>query len=337
MNEQDHQYRISRRELLARTAKAGVSVAALGGLAAWLYKRPALQFGTVDGSVTMPDFSLPELRGQMAIITGADRTQTVRRGLAALGGIGKFIAKGDRVVLKVNAAFSSAPMLSATAHPDVVSEVVRQCLTAGAESVVVTDNSINDPVSCFALSGIGPAARSAGAKMVLPKASAFRLMSLPGGKLICDWPVLYGPLEGADKLIGITPVKDHARSGASMSMKNFYGLLGGRRNIFHQNINTIIKELAMLVRPTLVVLDGTTSMMHNGPTGGSLDDLKQTNTMILSTDPIAADAFGATLLEKSSTELPYIAMAAEAGVGAADYESLNPRRADVGGEMESSL
>ena len=96
MNEQDHQYRISRRELLARTAKAGVSVAALGGLAAWLYKRPALQFGTVDGSVTMPDFSLPELRGQMAIITGADRTQTVRRGLAALGGIGKFIAKQGR-------------------------------------------------------------------------------------------------------------------------------------------------------------------------------------------------------------------------------------------------
>ncbi|MHC4586863.1 MAG: DUF362 domain-containing protein, partial [Planctomycetota bacterium] len=70
------------------------------------------------------------------------------------------------------------------------------------------------------------------------------------------------------KLIGITPVKHHARAGASMSMKNWYGLLGGRRNIFHQDINTIIAELSMMVKPTLVILDGTEVMMTNGPTGG---------------------------------------------------------------------
>ena len=83
------------------------------------------------------------------------------------------------------------------------------------------------------------------------------------------------------KLIGIAPVKHHHRSGASMSMKNWYGLLGGRRNIFHQDIHTIIAELAAMVKPTLVVLDGTTTMMANGPTGGSLADLKQTHTMIV--------------------------------------------------------
>ena len=69
------------------------------------------------------------------------------------------------------------------------------------------------------------------------------------------------------KLIGIAPVKDHHRSGASMSMKNWYGLMGGRRNTFHQDIReNIIKELAMLVSPTLVILDGTITMMSNGPT-----------------------------------------------------------------------
>ncbi len=81
-----------------------------------------------------------------------------------------------------------------------------------------------------------------------------------------------------------------------------------------------------MVRPTLVILDGTTTMMTNGPTGGSLADLRQTNTMIVSTDQVAADAFGATLLGKSATGLPYILKAEEAGVGTADYESLKPVR-----------
>ena len=126
------------------------------------------------------------------------------------------------------------------------------------------------------------------------------------------------------KVIGMAPVKDHHRSGASMVMKNWYGLLGGRRNIFHQDINTIIMELAMMVTPSLVILDGTMSMMTNGPTGGSLSDLKQTDTMIVGTDQVAADAFGATLLDKTFNDLPFIGMAEAAGLGTADYRSLDP-------------
>ncbi len=109
-----------------------------------------------------------------------------------------------------------------------------------------------------------------------------------------------------------------------MIMKNWYGLLGGRRNIFHQDIHNIIKELAMMVKPSLVILDGTAAMMTNGPTGGSLSDLRQTRTMIVSTDQVAADAFGVTLLDKTVQELPHIAKAEAAGVGTADWHSLRP-------------
>ena len=115
-----------------------------------------------------------------------------------------------------------------------------------------------------------------------------------------------------------------------MSMKNWYGLLGGRRNVFHQDIHTIIFELAKMVRPTLVILDGTTTMMTNGPTGGSLEDLRATNTMIVSSDQVAADAFGATLLGKTAADLPFIGKAEAAGLGTADYESLKPARDHVG-------
>ena len=317
----------TRRDFLLRGVKAAAAIAVTGFIAQKFKDTAGPGRETSAGQPTeLPDFSAAGMSGKMAIATGANRVKTVRRALDSVGGIGKFIRHGDRVVLKVNAGFAMPPMLSATTHPDLVAEIVRLCLAAGAAAVIVTDNSINDPVSCFELSGIARAARTAGAAVVLPDANLFKPITLYGGTLIRDWPFLAAPLAGATRLIGIAPVKDHYRAGASMIMKNWYGLLGGRRNIFHQNINDVVKELALLVKPTLVILDGTTTMMTNGPTGGSLSDLKPTNTMIVGTDQVAADAFGATLLGKRADDLPYITKASVAGAGTANYELLNPVR-----------
>lgn len=313
------------RRLLKATAAAAV---ATGG--AFALHRPARTVGpTATQARPLPDFSVGKVGRRMAIVTGSDRVKTVQRAFAALGGIEQFIGKGDRVLLKVNAAFASPPALSATTHPELVAEVTRLCYSAGAAAVIVADNPINDPQSCFRLTGIARAAEAAGARVVLPTESLFKPATLPGARLIRDWPVFFGAFDGVTKLIGMAPVKDHNRSGASMTMKNWYGLLGGARNVFHQDIHTIILELATLVRPTLVILDGTTTMITNGPTGGSLDDLRQTNTMIVSTDQVAADAFGATLLGKRLGDLPFILRAAEAGLGVADFESLHPARDSV--------
>jgi len=116
-----------------------------------------------------------------------------------------------------------------------------------------------------------------------------------------------------------------------MTMKNWYGLLGEGRNVFHQDINTIIAELAVMVKPTLVILDGTEVMVTNGPTGGSLSDLKRQNTLIASCDQVAADTYGASLLELAPKDLPYLAKAQQAGVGTTDYQSLKPLFAETGG------
>ena len=321
---------MNRREFLGRAAKASATIAATCSFAYWLYEGAPPRLFQGHAPVVLPDFSIPDLRGRMSIVTGRDRIQTIRRALKAIGGIEAFIKSGDRVLLKVNAAFATPPILSATTNPQLVAEVARLCFKAGASSVVVTDNPINDPASCFTLTGIADAARSVGARVVVPMEESFKSTTVRGGTLIREWPLLYDPFVGINRVIGIAPVKDHHRSGASMTMKNWYGLLGGRRNILHQDIHNAIRELAMMVTPTLVILDGTTTMMTNGPTGGSLADLKGTNTMIASTDQVAADAFGATLLGRTVTELPYISKAESSGLGTADYESLNPVRESTG-------
>ena len=320
---------ISRRDFFIRLAKAG-GIAAATGYLGYHFFDPV---GPVreDGSgyqVRLADFSISDMTPRMSIVRGADRSKTISLALKAIGGIEQFIKPGDRVLLKVNAAFATPPSLSATTHPILVEELARICLKAGASTVIVSDNPINDPASCFTLTGISSAARAGGARVLVPNKSNFSQFTLPGGDLIRSWPILFEPFKSVNRVIGVAPAKDHHRSGASMTMKNWYGLLGGRRNIFHQDINNIIKELAMMVRPTLVVLDATTAMMTNGPTGGSLSDLKPTNTMVVGTDQVAVDAYGATLLDKNSNDLPFIAKAASLGLGTEDWRALHPEILD---------
>jgi uncharacterized protein (DUF362 family) len=331
MNEQNDK-KLSRRQLLARAGKAGISIAAAGVISKLLYdaKGPS---GGVEGEkkVTLKNFSIPPRPGQtISIVKGQDRAATVNKAIDSLGGIERFVKAGETVAIKPNVAFATPAMLCATTNPELIAEVVRLCYKRGkAKKVIVIDNPINDPVSCFTLSGIGKAASEAGAEVVLPRTNLFKDTTLPGGELIKDWPLFFEPLSKADKLIGIAPVKNHHRAGASMTMKNWYGLLGGRRNIFHQDINTIVAELAMLVRPTLVILDGTEVMMTNGPTGGSTSDLKRANTLIVSTDCVAADSYGCSLLDMKVSDLPYLAKAEKASVGTTDYEKLKPILATI--------
>ena len=322
---------INRREFMGRCARAGVCVAASGALGVGLYRRhPPSGVEETASSLQIPDFSVAEMSPTLCIARGNDRSTAVRQAFTALGGMAAFVKPGERVLLKVNAAFASPPSLCATSHPDLVAAVVDLCLEAGAAAVSVTDNPINDPASCFALTGIGAAARESGAQVILPRKALFRRYSVANGRLVRNWPVLFDPLAGVDRVIGMAPVKDHHRSGASMTLKNWYGLLGGRRNIFHQDVHTLIQELAMMIHPTVVVLDGVQSMMSNGPTGGSLSDLKSTGTLIVSTDPVAADAIGATLLGKQPGDLPFIAKAQAVGAGTADYRSLNLKEIQTG-------
>ena len=317
----------ARREFLTRAGKAAISIAGCGAVSYFLYDAtgPGPHPGATE-PVTLPDFSVPHQAGRtMSIVKGSDRVKSVNKAIDLLGGIERFVRPGETVAIKPNVAFASPPILGATARPELVAEVVRLCYSRGrAKQVYVTDNPINDPASCFAISGIGRAAGEAGAKVLLPRARFFKHTTLEGGRLIRNFPIFSGPLEKIHKLIGIAPVKSHHRAGASMTMKNWYGLLGPGRNIFHQDINTIIAELAMMVRPTLVILDGTEVMVTNGPTGGSVSDLKRANTMIAACDQVAADAYGCGLLGLAVRELPYLAKAENSGAGTADYESLKP-------------
>jgi uncharacterized protein (DUF362 family) len=126
---------------------------------------------------------------------------------------------------------------------------------------------------------------------------------------------LYPPLAEATRVIGVAPVKDHNLCGGSMSLKNWYGLLGGRRNQLHQSIHEAISDLALLISPTLVIADATRVMMRNGPTGGRISDVRPGGELgrcavIAAVDPVACDAWCyQNLLGRDPGQLTYLALA----------------------------
>ncbi|MGQ9748830.1 DUF362 domain-containing protein [Desulfosoma sp.] len=278
---------------------------------------------TKDNALVGPwDWSISHAPKAVAVVTGLDRAACFAAGVAALGGIKTFVSSGDRVFIKVNAAFASPPSLGATSHPDLVQAVVRHCREAGASRVIVSDNPINDPASCFRLTGIAEAVQLGGGELWVPESRRFQPVTLPDGRYLHQWPAWAAPFRKADKVINLAPVKHHHRAGASMICKNWYGLLGGPRNLLHQNVHVVIGELAALFRPTLVVLDGITAMMTNGPTGGSLADVKEARTLIISPDPVAADALGARILNIDPHKLPYLHHAQRLGAGSLNLDAI---------------
>lgn len=316
---------MDRREFIQRSLKAGTSVTVACAASYLLYDKEGPGFGSGNNEITLPEYHVPEEMGRyISVVKGPDRVRSLEKAISLIGGIGRFIKPLDRVLIKPNIAFATSPDLGATSHPEIISALIQLCFKAGAGDVAVIDNPINDPSGCYLLSGIKAAVEKTNARLLYPGAGFFRDATLKGGRLIRNWPVLYTPLKDATKVIGVAPIKNHHRSGASMSMKNWYGLLGGRRNIFHQDINTIISELAMMITPTFVILDGFDVMMTNGPTGGSISDLVKKNTIIASTDQVAADSYGLSLLGMKKEDLPYIEMAEKAGAGISAYESLKP-------------
>ena len=309
---------VSRREFLVRLGITGALIAGSGLATRKLWQQNHFVPGFQEQKGLQLRSYAPEpskVLPSLAIAHGTDHEKTVRAALAALGGMGRFIQHGDVVMIKPNVAFDRPPALAATTHPEALRAVAKLCFEAGARKVVVADNPINSPTGCFLKSGLTAVAAEMNLDLMYPESSAFAPLSL-NGEILKDWTFFDAPFKQATKVIGLAPCKDHNLCHASMTMKNWYGLLGGRRNQFHQHIHSIVSDFALMMKPTLVILDGMDVLMSDGPTGGRLSDVKPMNTIVAGTDMVAVDAYGYThLLERNLDELTYIHKADARGLG----------------------
>jgi len=260
----------------------------------------------------------------LAVVTGHSPAAITRAAVDALGGIKRFVSRGDIVVVKPNMAWDRLPEQAANTNPEVVSAVVRLCLEAGARKVKVFDRPVNDPRRSYIQSGIADAVRALGADADYMDDRKFRDMSIKG-QALTSWP-LYTEIFEADKLINIPIAKHHGLAKITMAMKNWMGVMGGSRNTIHQRLDESLADLALVIKPVLTVLDAVRILTANGPQGGSLNDVKRLDTVIAGVDQVAVDAYGATLFGMKGSDLGYLRNADKMGLGTMNISQLKIKK-----------
>ena len=313
-----------RREFLKRLSQtSGVLLATTAG-ALYFHEKaraagPLKKIGDHRKGLTVPR--------RMVVLRGRKIEEMVLKGFDAMGGAKAFIKAGDRVLIKPNMAWDRAPEQGANTNPLVIAAVVKVALAAGAKEVVVADIPCNDGKKVMERSGIRDAALKAGAHKVVVPQSGEEVEF--GGKVLGGFMVGAEYL-AADRIINVPIVKTHSLSGMTCCMKNWYGLLMGRRHELHQNIDESLADLAVAAKPTLTIIDATRILIKNGPTGGALSDVIAGDSIAFTTDEVAGDAWAATLLGKQARDLPFIGLAAARGAGQSDFTAILKEEIAVG-------
>ena len=246
--------------------------------------------------------------------------ELVKAALDALGGMGRFISKGDKVIVKPNIGWDRTPEQAANTNPLVVRTLIDLCFGSGAKEVMVIDNTCNEARRCYTRSGIAKAAEEAGAKVRHMDEKKFKEMKIDGD-VLKNWSV-YSDFVEADKIINAPIAKHHTLARLSLSMKNWLGAVGGRRNKLHQKLDECSVDLAVFFKPTLTVLDAVRILKANGPQGGNLKDVEKIDTLAAGVDQTTIDSFGATLFGLKGEDLACVRAAVKRGFGEADLTKI---------------
>ena len=256
--------------------------------------------------------------------TGKEYEELVNRVLGAMGGMQRFVRPGDRVVVKPNIGWDRSPAQAGNTHPLVVKGLVKQALAAGAGQVLVFDRTCNEERRCYVNSGIRAALEEIDdrrLRLFHPDERKYVPVDIERGKAVQRLEIYRDALE-ADCYINVPVAKHHGLSGLTLGLKNSMGVLGGRRGSMHHNLGQKLADLATVVRPKLTVIDATRILLRNGPQGGSLDDVRALDTIIASTDPVAADAYATTLFGKAPAEIESTVAAHGLGLGEMELDAM---------------
>lgn len=257
----------------------------------------------------------------LVVVHGTDIPKMLAAGMEKWGGWKAFIKQGSRVTLKPNAGWASTPEEGGNTHPALVEQCVAECLAAGAARVVVPEKPCSPARQSFPMSGIADAVRRAGGAMYCPdQAKHFRKVAIPQGVSLKEANVVADVLD-CDCLINMPVAKQHGGSKLTLSMKNWMGSVEDRGFWHRNNLHQCIADLSTLIRPSLIIMDATRILTTNGPRGpGKLD---YPNQVVMGKDPVAVDAYGATLFGKQPFDILHIKMAHEMKIGCGDLSQVN--------------
>lgn len=264
----------------------------------------------------------------LVAVKGGEPALMFDKGIAALGGMKRFVKKGQKVVVKPNIGWDVSPERAANTNPELVARIVKHCYDAGAKEVVVFDNTCDNWIKAYANSGIEKAVKEVGGKMAPGNTeSYYKPVTVPGRVLKST--TVHELILNADVFINVPVLKHHSSADMSIAMKNLMGIVWDRRWWHRNNLQQCIADFAAFRKPDLNVIDAYRVMMKNGPRGVSEADVNIMKSLIISSDIVAADAAACKLFGNDPDDIAHIRIADEMKIGTKDLSKLNIQRISV--------
>lgn len=267
----------------------------------------------------------------LVAVKGGSPQAMFDKGIAALGGIRAFVKPNQTVVVKPNIGWDAPPERAANTNPDLVKQIVKHCLQAGAKQVYVFDYTCNEWQRCYTNSGIQKAVKEAGGKIVPGNDKKYYQDVVVRGGQKLKKSAEHELILESDVFINVPILKHHGGAGLSISMKNLMGIAWNRRMWHAKGLQQCIADFAYYRRPDLNVVDAYNVLMRNGPQGVSTADVVRVKAQILSTDMVAADAAATKFFDKNKApkSVQHIKIAHDRKVGNMNLSELNIKRIQV--------
>lgn len=254
----------------------------------------------------------------LVVCRGSDPEQIVRTAMEASGGMSRFIPLNADVIIKPNICVAYHTYeYAATTNPWVVGTLVKLAFEAGAGRVRVMDYPFGGtPEQAYRISGIQEAVLAAGGEMEPIAHFKFQPVEIPNPLDLtrCE---IYDDVLNADVVINVPIAKHHSLARLTLGMKNLMGVIQDRPAM-HRDLGRRLADLAKVVQPELTVVDAVRILKAHGPSGGSLNDVQKTDTVIVSPDIVAADSYAATLFGLAPNDLSYVVAGTLSGLGRMD-------------------
>jgi uncharacterized protein (DUF362 family) len=265
----------------------------------------------------------------MVGVKGGEPGEMFDKAIAELGGMGKFVKRGQSVVVKPNMGWSRTPESAANTNPDLVKRIVEHCLKAGAKSVHIFDHTCNSWRDCYEKSGMNEVAAATGAKLVTGNHSNdYREIDVPKGKRLKK-AKMHRLILDSDVFINVPVLKNHGGAVMTCAMKNLMGIVWDRGYFHKNNLQQCIADFVTARKPDLNIIDGYRVMKKGGPRGHNLRDVEMMKYLIVTTDIVAADTAASKVIGIPIERIKHIELGEELGLGTTALDTLNIKRIDM--------
>lgn len=303
---------LTRREFLKR---AGMIGAAAYGLTIGGNKL----FGLLGSDVEAASLSV------LSVASNGSPEALVKKAIDGLGGIGKFVKRGNSVVIKPNFAWAREPSQAANTNPKIINALIKLCQQAGAGRITVVEHTCDSSASAFAQNDARSSVKGTRARLIAAdNHNMYRKIEIPKGKVLKSDDCIRDILD-ADVFINVPIAKVHGASTITASMKNLMGA-NWERGAWHnsKDLEQCIADYSTAVKPNLIILDAIRILLTNGPKGPG--ETKDVGQVVASTDPVAIDAYAAKLLGKDPKAVKHISYAASMGLGQNDLKRVKIKK-----------